>query len=603
MEKGIIAILIGTVLAVFGAGAASAEPGNREQAYQECRSRQADFSAAKEILDNREFGENPDDYNISKNEDVQRLKDRHPERFEEIRRHYEDNQSLTSRIGRTADGFTCTALSPTDAGVAEVKDKASKFWDDPLGKFVQALIEGNTQALSTAMTLWTKFEINPEKTTEQARGVQNIVWGLAGVAFVLSLIVTGARIAATRRQGVADGMEDFGKFYGTYLVVGVMVPMIIPLALAGTDWLTRQILTGLPGDKDFGEVMGLSSLDESVAGPALLLILVLFALLGSLAQMVALAARVLILPIIVGFLPVGAAAAVGNGGRASMNSMLSWVFAAIAFKPVAALVYVVAFWVVSTDTIKSNSDDATLAIFKVLILGIAGFSPLIVVKIISPLLASAGGQNTGAVAGALGGAAAMGGAVLGGVAMAAGGGARALGAGGRAGAVAGGGKGAGGGGGGRVLGGSPSGPSGGGSGGPGGSPSSPGGGPSGGGPSGGGAGGPATGALGGAPAAASGGSTGGSVSAAADQAGGDRGGVSTSTPSGRGGRLGGIGRTGGAVARGVGSGAARGAATGLGAVAGGAKIASRVASRGGAALSRTSNLSGVFEDAGGTIRK
>lgn len=610
---GVVAVLV----VVFGAGSAAAEPGDREQAYQECRSRTSDFSAAKEILENKEFGENPDDYNLQNNDDVQRLKEKHPERFEELRQHFENNDSRKAKVGRVFDGATCTIQSPVEAGAAKISHKASEFWGDPIGKFVHALVEGNTEALKTAMTFWTKFKIDGGKTTDQATGVRNIVWSAAGIAFILSVIVTGARMAASRRQGLADGMEDFGKFYGTYLVVGVMVPLIIPLALAGTDWLSDQILTGLPEGKKFTELMGVNQLGDEVSGPALMLVLVLFALLGSLTQMVALAARVIILPIVVGLLPLAAASSAGQPGRASMQSLLSWTFAAIAFKPIAAMVYVVAFWVVNDNTITGpggNEGEAGLRILKVLILGIAGFSPLIVVKIISPMMAAAGGQNTGAVAAAAGGALGASGAMLGGVATALGGGSRGLASASRAvgGGKASGGS-SGGSGGGRTLGGSPSGPSGGSSGGPsGGSPSgggtptggapagSPpsGGSPSGGSPAGGGG-------QGGMPSSTTGGATDGFGGAPA----GTHGGAQSAPGAGGAPRQGGHNAGGrarptmGGTARRVGAGALRGGSATLGAAAGGARIAARVAANAGTFTKSTSSLSGVFEDAGGTIRK
>lgn len=610
--------LIAVVVIVFGAGSAAAEPGDREQAYQECRSRSYDFSAAKEILKNKEFGENPDDYTLANPDDVQRLKEKHPERFEELSKHYENSKSRMGALGRTADGFACTVESPVDAGVAKLNKKVSEFWDDPIGKFVHAAVEGNTEALNTAMTLWTKFKIDGGKTTDQATGVSNIVWSVAGIAFILSVIVTGVRMAATRRQGLADGMEDFGKFYGTYLVVGVMVPLIIPLALAGTDWLTDQILTGLPDGKKFTDLMGVNQLGDEISGPMLMGFLVIFALLGSLTQMVALVARVLFLPIIVGFLPVAAAASAGQTGRTSMNSMLSWTFTAIAFKPIAALVYVTAFWVVKDDTITGpggTEGEIGLRILKILILGMAGFSPLLVLKVISPIFASAGGQNSGAVAGMAGGAIGLGGAVLGGAATALGAGSRGLSAASRA---VGGGKASGGSGGssggGRVLGGSPSGPSGGSPGGPGGSPS--GGAPRGGGPTGGSPGGSpgaqpgsdGASGIGGAPASAAGGGgqtpgSGGSQMGGAGvttSPGSDPRGGNTATGAGQSTRAQGGG---GNVARRVGAGALRASAAALGATAGGARIAARAAAHTGNFTKQAGSLSGVFEDAGGTIRK
>lgn len=560
------------------------------QALAECNSRQKDKSAAHQLVD-KEGVPAPEGWDSD--ESVQKLKEEHPERFQEILDHYNNQGGLRGAAGNVADLTQCTVSNPVDTAGKIAKDETSEFWEDPLGKAVKALIAGNTQALETAMTFWTEFSLSPEETTKQSGGVRNVVWTIAGSAFIISLVITGARIAASRRQGLADGMEDFGKFYGSYLVAGVMVPLAVPIGLSGTDFLTKQILTGLPEGKGLSDLIEQLNFGEGALEPALVFILVLFALVGSVTQMVALAARALILPIVVGFLPIAASSAATNAGKTSLGSMLSWIFAALAFKPIAAMTYVVAFWIAGGDSLQGN--ETVVAITKLLVLGMAGFSPLMVLKIVSPLMASASGPSSAAVGGALGGATgAAGGAVLGGAAIASGSASRALGgvasaAGGKSGGPGGSG-GSGSGGGGRPMGGSTGGPSGGG--------------PAGGGPSGGGPGGGAgpsggAGATGGVGGASTGTSSGQREPAYAGT-GGSAAQASTSAGSGAGSRA----AQAGGVARAAVAGTAGAASRGAGMVAGGARVASRAARHSGRAISRSSSALGpVFEDAGGAIRK
>lgn len=565
------------------------------QALAECNSRQKDKSAAHQLVD-KEGVPAPEGWDSD--ESVQKLKEEHPERFQEILDHYNNQGGLRGAAGNVADLTQCTVSNPVDTAGKIAKDETSEFWEDPLGKAVKALIAGNTQALETAMTFWTEFSLSPEETTKQSGGVRNVVWTIAGSAFIISLVITGARIAASRRQGLADGMEDFGKFYGSYLVAGVMVPLAVPIGLSGTDFLTKQILTGLPEGKGLSDLIEQLNFGEGALEPALVFILVLFALVGSVTQMVALAARALILPIVVGFLPIAASSAATNAGKTSLGSMLSWIFAALAFKPIAAMTYVVAFWIAGGDSLQGN--ETVVAITKLLVLGMAGFSPLMVLKIVSPLMASASGPSSAAVGGALGGATgAAGGAVLGGAAIASGGASRVLGgvasaAGGKSGG-SGGSGGSGSGGGGRPMGGSTGGPSGGGP---------AGGGPAGGSPSGGGPGGGAgpsggAGATGGVGGASTGTSSGQREPAYAGT-GGSAAQASTSAGSGAGSRA----AQAGGVARTAVAGTAGAASRGAGMVAGGARVASRAARHSGRAISRSSSALGpVFEDAGGAIRK
>lgn len=560
----------------------------------ECMSRKTDVSAAKQMV--KEHNANkPDGWSdaFPGRDQIEDVKKQNPQRFEELKKSYSENDTFGNRLGGTKNFVNCGFKNPADRVGKVVSEKKSEFWDDPIGKLARAVVESNTQALEMAMTFWTKYKIDGGKTADQATGVRNVFWSAAGIAFILSIIVTGARMAAIRRQGLADGMEDFGKFYGSYLVIGVMVPLIMPLALAGTDWLADQILTGLPQGQKFTELMGANKITDEIGGPPMVLILVLFTLVGSFTQMVALAARALILPIVVGLLPLAAASSAGQAGRASTHSLLSWMFAAIIFKPIAAMVYVVAFWVVNENTVTGPdgvAGEAGLRIIKILIIGIAGFSPLLVLKIVSPLLSSVGGQNTGAVAGTVGGAMAGLGAVLGGKPRSDSG--EKEGSGSSSSAPAGNtGKGGGNGNGGQVLGGSPSGPSGGGPGGgssTGGSPA--GGSPAGGSPSGGGA--PTGGSpAGGAPANTYGDQSGESGGAPAPHSDGG-------SPAPMGGHT---------SQSGGGHDAPHGQSRPSGKPAdrsiGGEKIAARALMYAGKSMQHSGSLSGVFEDAGGTIRK
>lgn len=472
--------------------------------------------------------------------------------------------------------FKCQLDRPTNTvGVA-----VSRFWDDPFGKFVDALISGNTQALQQVMTLWLNYSINGEEMEGLASGVTNTVWLIAFSVFVISLILIGARMAALRRQGIADGMEELGMFYGRFLVIAIAVPFIIPFALSVTDVITDQIITLLPEGESLEDAIDESIPAKGIFEPALLLVPILFSLVGSITQMVALAARVLILPILVGLLPVSAAFGGSETGRMSSKSMLTWIVAALAFKPLAALLYVMAFAIAGGDSV-DGADGTMGAVLKLLVLGIAGFSPLMVIKIVSPLFANTAGQNSAATGGA-----AM--AALGGTAAAALGGGAAVAAG--AGKALGGGTGA--------TGSSSS--NSGGSSSPGGSSTPPnnGGGPPGGpggsdGPRGGDSGSGAQ-PTGGNPAAASGGGSG-------QQIGGDKAGSSPSQPAGGDGGSGKPGDSsgGGSPAprrQSRGHRAMHSTGRGVSRAGGGMKVAAKVASRTGSAYGRGISRTGQMMD-------
>lgn len=438
----LIAILtMGLATVIFATGVANAdEESTGDRAYAECISRQYDNAALNELMEQGVIDQDDYDGNAmspsSDDEWVQEQKEKHSEEFERLHDHYENDQSLGGKAGRLTNSGVCQVSKPGDTVVKTVQE--SEFWDGPFGKFVDALVNGNTQALQQVVTLWLDFKINGQEVEGLAQGVTNTVWIIAFGVFMISLILIGARMAVLRRQGIADGLEELGTFYGKFLIIGVAVPLIVAPSILVTDDLTSQILTLMPEGESLSDAIDSTIPAKDIFEPALLFIPVLFTLAGTVTQMVALAARVLILPILIGLLPVSAAFGATETGRMSTKSMLSWIVAAVAFKPLAALLYVMAFNIASGASIE-GADGMVGAILKLLILGIAGFSPLMVIKIVSPLFSNVSGQNSAATAGAA--AAGVGGLA----AVALGGGAAAAGAAGKAlgGTAAGGAKGGG----------------------------------------------------------------------------------------------------------------------------------------------------------------
>lgn len=313
--------------------------------------------------------------------------------------------------------FMCfdTSLTehPGDALAAGVGNATSAFWGDPVGDFTKAVLEGNNQALQAVMTLWMDFRIDGGTVDSQIQGVKNITWGLSAILLVLSFIISGGRMAASRRKGMTDELVDSGSVVGRYLIFSLAVPAAIPGAVLASDVLSEWIMTSF-GASDESRIFEAAALDESMAGPVLMLVLAGVALAGSVMQIIALAVRVLILPLVAGLAPLFASASFSEMGRGAVQSMISWLIAAIAFKPVASLLYVVAFWVISdiqSGTVSGlGENNVFAAIMCALLMALAGFSAPALMRVIAPMVSAAGG---GGAAPVIASGAAVGGAAMG----------------------------------------------------------------------------------------------------------------------------------------------------------------------------------------------
>ncbi|WP_157108875.1 hypothetical protein [Corynebacterium aquilae] len=354
---------------------------------------------------------------------------------------------LTGWLRNGECGLGAVAAHPIDA-VKAAKDKVAGFWNDPVGKFTKAVMEGNTQMLTLAMTFWMDYNYGANGQLDaNIRGVLNIVYGLAGFFLIAGFIVGGARLAAARRMGLQEGIEDIGSHVGRWLIYSTLVPAIATGGFWASDALAQAIMDNF-GATDPNSFIEMTALEDIKLGPVVMLVLALVALAGSCMQLVALVVRQLMLPIAVGVAALFAAASFSDTGKNGLKHLEGWIIAAIAFKPISALFYSVTLWYV---TLPGSGDDMMGAIINALMIALAGFSAPALVRMIVPAVAQAGGGSAGAFAASVGGAA---GAMLGATA-AMGGGLSALaggkggsGSGGAAGGPAGGGGGPSGGGGG-----------------------------------------------------------------------------------------------------------------------------------------------------------
>ena len=343
-----------------------------------------------------------------------------------------------NQLGNTVASGTCNAISavrhPGDALEAAASTAASAFWGDPIGDFVKSLLEGNAQALSLIMTMWIKESpFSGADFESSVAGVFNLTLWAQVLLFVVSLIIAGARMAVARNRGLGDGFEDVGQLVFNFILAGAALPAVIMSLHMATDLVSVQWLTdGLGGDPE-AKINAVALIDEETGlGPAAVLIMVVFALLGALAQMVALVIREGLLVVVVGLLPLAAASFALSTGKQAFKSMIGFVVAALLFKPVATLLYLVAFWLSSGTEQPSMME----AVSSMLLLAAAGLVLPALMRVVAPAVSASvsGGSAAGigaAAAGATGAVAGAAGAALGNVQQSLGSGASSSGSGGQ----------------------------------------------------------------------------------------------------------------------------------------------------------------------------
>ena len=294
----------------------------------------------------------------------------------------------------------------------------------------------------------------------------SLSWYVAAAA-VLGLLVAAGRLAIERKPDAAK--EAATGMLTTLLTIGAGVATISLLSAAGdafSTWILDQAAGSTTPTQALTQLGSFAGL-VATAGPGLIILLSVLAIIGMVVQLAMVPIRSVLLVVLVGVWPLAAASSMTEMGRQWYKKITGWMIAFLLFKPAAAIVYAAAI------KMTLSADSELSSIEGIILIILASLTLPALMKFIVPAVSSVGSMGAGEVLGA-GIAAATGAAMVIGTA---GVGAAAAGAGAMAGSAAGGA--AGGGAGGAVSGGGAS-PGGGSSGG-----GSSGGGPAGGGPVGG----------------------------------------------------------------------------------------------------------------------
>ncbi len=242
--------------------------------------------------------------------------------------------------------------------------------------------------------------------------IQDSLWWYMIAVAVLGVIVGAGRMAWEQR---AEPGKDLVKSLMTLVVVSGAGLTAVSLLVAAGDSFSVWLLNGslecsiedANGTCFGGNLANLLALTVNPAtvglGPILVIVLGLFAVLGSIVQILLMIVRAGMLVVLAGVLPVSAAATNTETGRNMFRKTVGWLLAFILYKPAAAIVYATAFKLAGTNLYKDDgsgliSVTVGLTLMAVALLALPALMSLIVPAVSS--IASGSGMATAAIAGA-----------------------------------------------------------------------------------------------------------------------------------------------------------------------------------------------------------
>jgi type IV secretion system protein TrbL len=276
-----------------------------------------------------------------------------------------------------------TAGNVASDAASNVIETAAKSFAEALGKLTSVLL-----------TFWTN--VNTPGNLDTPGGpisfLRDSTSWIAVFVLVISLIIAGGKMAITHRA--EPGIDAAKGVWQFVLYSGVGIPAILLLGIAGdqySEWIINKSADGDLGAR-LGQIYSVAQLNP--LGPGLVLIVAIFGILSSLAQMGLMIIRVGMLIGLAGMLPVSAAAAVSKGGKATLSRNTGWLIAWAMYKPGAGTVYAVAF----STTGKGQDAVTILSGLFLIMLSILTLPALM--RLLVPAVAAITGQGGGGGAGA-----------------------------------------------------------------------------------------------------------------------------------------------------------------------------------------------------------
>lgn len=293
--------------------------------------------------------------------------------------------------------------APLDV-ICQGGNAVSGMLDDAVGNLAKSIMEGLSQMVTTLSTFWVSMP-TVNLTSEDGTTASPVVsavnselmpWTLT--LAVLAVILGGIRMIWEQRGAP---LKDLLRSLLTLTLVSAIGLATISILVIAADAFATVIIERSTDGKGFADAFQKIAVVHTGDAVFILIVLGLIGLIASLFQIVLMVVRSGMLVILAGILPTTAAFTNTEMGRQWFQKAIGWTIAFILYKPAAAIVYSVAFLMMS----KTSGKDALIG-------SITGFTLMIVALLALPALmrfvtpmvgavASGSGAGAGAAVGAV----------------------------------------------------------------------------------------------------------------------------------------------------------------------------------------------------------
>jgi len=319
-----------------------------------------------------------------------------------------------------------------ECGLVDIGCGIKNFAQGQIYDFVKSIAEGSLSVLKALTTFWMELP-SPTVTSSAVTTIQeNLSWYTFAFALIGIFIALGRMVFT---QQFSTGMTAVKMIINLIIVTAVYATAFTAL-IAASDAFAPWIVEKATGQElDLAGMLNVELIMSAGIGPGLLMGVLAF--LGSLANVIFMLLRAVMIAILFAFLPTLAAASASETGNQAFKKAQGYLLAFVLFKPIAGVIYALGFLTITNPPTFRGLDEAGTALFStavgVMTLLIASLALPALIKFIVPVAAN-GTSGAFSGAGMVAAGVAAGGAVVslgaaaatGGASAAAGGGSAAL---------------------------------------------------------------------------------------------------------------------------------------------------------------------------------
>ncbi len=267
-----------------------------------------------------------------------------------------------------------------------IKDAAGEGFKS----MVKSMAQGWVKILQLTLAWFIKLPTPQYASDSVIQDIQKATVQIQLYGLIASILIGSWRLVMARRQAVMnEAQESFmglaKTVFGAWMFGGVLTACTAS-SDALSNWLLEQ------GTKDNENLItNLAAANLLTLGSGLILIVAVCGILGGILQAVLLIGRQAMLAVVVAMIPLVGSFGGTTIGKMAFSRLIQWTIALLLWKPVAALVYWVAFKLAGHDV--GSLKDAQMALMGLILLSLTVLVLPMLTKLISAGAAMSGGSG------------------------------------------------------------------------------------------------------------------------------------------------------------------------------------------------------------------